>query len=88
MEVDDFVEPEIAVTAAVTAALFSPKVRGLLRKGLVRGLAGAMIVGDTVTSFTRSVGQGIQEAGASNPKAAQGVQAESQAPAGEMGGQS
>jgi hypothetical protein len=94
MAFDDYMEPEIAVTAAVTAAIFSPRVRRLLRKGLVYGLAGAMIVGDTVTSFTRSVGQGIQEAGTSTTQAPQGEQQqqaqspENQTPAGEMEGHS
>lgn len=71
MALDDYVEPEIAVTAVVTAAVFSPQVRGLLRRGLVYGLAGAMIVGDTVASFAKSVGQGVQQTGATAAQAAQ-----------------
>jgi hypothetical protein len=71
MALDDYMEPEVAVTAVVTAAIFSPQIRGLLRRGLVYGLAGAMIVGDTVTSFAKSVGEGVQQAGASAAQAAQ-----------------
>jgi hypothetical protein len=86
MALDDYMEPEIAVTAAVTAAIFSPQARRLLRKGLVYGLAGAMIAGDTITSFTRSVGKGIQTA-QGEPQEPQAQQPENQPPPGEMGGQ-
>jgi UPF0716 family protein affecting phage T7 exclusion len=86
MALDDYMEPEIAVTAAVTAVIFSPQVRGLLRKGLVYGLAGAMIAGDTITSFTRSIGQGVQAAQGEQQQP-QAQQPENQTPPGEMGGQ-
>jgi hypothetical protein len=64
MDLDDYLQPEVAVTAAVAAAVFSPRVRGLLRRGVVYGLAGALRAGDAVTSFSRSIGRGMQEAGA------------------------
>lgn len=63
MDFEDFVEPEIAVTAAVAAAIFSPKARKVIRKGAVYGMAGVLAAGDMVTSFARSVGQGVQQAG-------------------------
>ncbi len=63
MEIEDFVEPEIAVTAALTAALFSPRARKVMRKGLVYGMAGILAAGDVVTSFAKSVSQGVQQAG-------------------------
>lgn len=65
MEPGDFVEPEIAVTAAVTAAILSPRARKVMRKGLVYGMAGILVASDTVTSFAKSVGQGVQHASAS-----------------------
>lgn len=65
MALEDYMEPEVAVTAAVAAAVFSPKVRGVIRRGLVYGMAGVLIAGDAISSFARSVGQGMQEAGAS-----------------------
>lgn len=71
MALDDYLEPEIAVTAAVTAAIFSPPVRKLLRRGAVYGIAGVMIAGDKITSFARNVGQGFREAGASVEHATQ-----------------
>lgn len=71
MEFEDFVEPEIAVTAAVAAAVFSPRARKVIRKGLVYGMAGAIAAGDMVTSFARSIGQGVQQVSGA---AAQAVQ--------------
>ena len=64
MDFDDYLQPEVAVTAAVTAVVFSPGARKLLRRGVVYGLAGALMAGDAITSFSRSIGRGVQEAGA------------------------
>lgn len=63
MEFEDFVEPEVAVTAAVAAAVFSPRARKVMRKGLVYGMAGLLATGDAVTAFTRNIGRGMQQAG-------------------------
>lgn len=71
MEFEDFVEPEIAVTAAVAAAVFSPRARKVIRKGLVYGMAGALAAGDVVTSFARSIGRGVQQAGGTAVQAMQ-----------------
>jgi Sec-independent protein translocase protein TatA len=73
MALEDYLEPEVAVTAVVTAAVFSPKVRGWIRRGLVYGTAGVLIAGDALTSFARSVGQGVQQAGAAAANATQNV---------------
>jgi hypothetical protein len=73
MDPEDFLEPEVAVTAAVTAAIFSPTVRRWIRRALVYGTAGVLIAGDAVTSFARNVGQGVQQAGAATVKATQNV---------------
>ena len=62
MAVDDYLESEVAVAAAATAALFSPQVRGVLRKGLVYGTAGVMTVGDGVASVAKGAGRGVQRA--------------------------
>ncbi|GHO85806.1 hypothetical protein [Dictyobacter formicarum] len=61
MEPADFVEPEIAVTAAITAAICSPRARKVMRKGLVYGMAGILTAGDVVTTFARSVRQGVRQ---------------------------
>lgn len=58
---DDGGEAKVAAAVAVTAVLFSPRVRGLLRRGAVHGLAGVLTAGDALASFARGVSRGIQE---------------------------
>src|SRR5919107_2661988 len=65
MDLEDFVESEVAVAVAATAAVLSPRVRGVLRSGAVYGLAGALIAGDAVASVARGAGRGAQQAAAS-----------------------
>jgi hypothetical protein len=55
MSLDDLLEPEVVVAVGVTAALMSPPVRRVLRKGAVYGLAGVMIVGDKIAAMARGV---------------------------------
>jgi hypothetical protein len=78
MAVDDYLEPEVAVTAAVTAVIFSPQGRKILRKGAVYGLAGLLVAGDALSSLGRSIGQGLQRAGASASEMARPTSAPSQ----------
>ena len=54
---------EVRVSAAVTltAALFSPRMRGMLRRGTVQGLAGVLTASDAITEFARGVSRGMQE---------------------------
>jgi hypothetical protein len=73
MALEDYLEPEVAVTAVVAAAVFSPKARSWIRRGLVYGTAGVLIAGDALTSLARNVGQGVQQAGAVATNAAQNV---------------
>jgi hypothetical protein len=54
MALDDFMEGEVAIAAGLTAALFSPRVRGVLRRGAVMGLAGVMTAGDAVIGAAKS----------------------------------
>ena len=58
---DDGGEAKVAAAVAMTAALFSPRVRGLLRRGAVHGLAGVLTAGDAIAAFARGVSRGIQE---------------------------
>ncbi|WP_207229383.1 hypothetical protein [Ktedonosporobacter rubrisoli] len=75
MEPEDFLEPEVAVTAAVVAAVFSPRIRKVIRRGLVYGTAGVLIAGDAVTSFAKNIGEGAKQATTSVAQATQeGVQ--------------
>jgi hypothetical protein len=62
MDFEDLLEPEVAIGAAVAAAIFSPRVRGLLRKGAVYGLAGALVAGDAVTTAAKGVGTNMRQA--------------------------
>jgi len=62
MALDDYVESEVAIAVAATAAIFSPRVRGVLRQGAVYGVAGLLVVGDAVGSFARGIGRGAQNA--------------------------
>lgn len=65
MGLDDFVESEVAVAVAATAAVLSPRVRRLARSGAVYGLAGALIAADAVSAAARGFGQGAQQGGGS-----------------------
>jgi hypothetical protein len=71
MALDDFMQTEVAVAAAATAAVCSPRVRGMLRRGAVLGLAGALMAGDALATFTRGVARGAQQTAASTATAVQ-----------------
>jgi hypothetical protein len=58
------IERELLAVVGATAVAISPKARGVARKGMVYGLAGALTVGDVVSSAARGAARG----------AAQGVQ--------------
>ena len=62
MAVDDYLDGEVAVVAAATAAVFSPQVRGAMRKGLVYGTAGVMTAGDAAVSAAKGAGNAVQRA--------------------------
>jgi hypothetical protein len=59
MAVDDLFESEVALTAAATAALLSPEVRHVLRRGVVYGLAGAITAGESTAAVARGVGRRV-----------------------------
>jgi hypothetical protein len=62
MAVEDFLESEVAVAVAVTAAVLSPRVRGVLRRGLVYGVAGVLKAGDALSSAVQSAAAIAQQA--------------------------
>jgi hypothetical protein len=64
MALDDYLEPEVAIAVAVTAAVASPPVRKVLRRGLVYGLAGLLVAGDKVTAAAREVAKSAQQTAA------------------------
>lgn len=58
MDPEDFLSPEVGITAAVVAAVASPRVRKAIRRGAVVGIAGALMAGDAAVAFARGLGQG------------------------------
>ena len=73
MDLEDFANSEVAVAVAATAAVLSPRVRGVLRRGAVYGLAGGLIAGSAVASAARGVGHGAQQATSSAGGVFQGI---------------
>ena len=59
MALDEYLESEVAVAVALTAAALSPRVRGILRRGAVYGVAGALKATDVVTAAARGVAHGV-----------------------------
>jgi hypothetical protein len=78
MGVEDFIDAEVGVAVAATAALLSPRARKVVRRGAVYGLAGALKASDAVGSAARGVANGLRhdeapaDAGAPATKAAAG----------------
>jgi len=62
VELDDFIEPEVGVAVAVTAALVSPPVRRVVRKGAVYGLAGLLMARDKIAGLASGLRQRAQAA--------------------------
>ena len=77
MALEDYMEPEVGVAVAVTAAVASPQVRHVLRRGAVYGLAGLLMAGDAVSMLAQGVKRGIQKA---VPEAAEPAVPEASAP--------
>jgi hypothetical protein len=65
MALDDYMEPEVAIAVAVTAAVASPPVRKVMRKGAVYGLAGLLMLGDRLSAMSRTIVQTAQQTAAS-----------------------
>ena len=71
MALEDYMESEVAIAVAATAAIFSPPVRRVLRRGAVYGLAGLMMAGDAIATAARGVATGAQQAATSAANAVQ-----------------
>ena len=56
MAIDDYLESEVGIAVAATAALLSPRARHALRRGLVFGVAGALSAGEALASTSRRLG--------------------------------
>jgi hypothetical protein len=59
MALEDYLESEVAVAVAATAAALSPGFRRVLRRGAVYGVAGALKATDLVTAAVRGVSHGV-----------------------------
>jgi hypothetical protein len=59
-DLDEVVEPRLALAVAAAGVIFSPKVRSVLRRGAVVALTGALLASDTVSAFRRGVARGLQ----------------------------
>jgi hypothetical protein len=78
MGLEDYVESPVAVAVAATAVVLSPRVRSVLRKGAIYGVAGAMKAAEAVTSAARDVAGEARETagedGAAAPSPRRGAQ--------------
>ncbi len=79
MALEDYLESEVVVAVAATAAVLSPRVRGVLRRGAVYGLAGVLRAGDAISSAAPTVSQGAQQAAASAASTVQDVAGQARA---------
>jgi hypothetical protein len=59
MALEDYLESEVAIAVAATAAALSPGFRRVLRRGAVYGVAGALKATDVVTAAARGVAHGV-----------------------------
>ena len=70
MALEEYLESEVVVAVAATAVALSPRARRILRRGVVYGLAGALMAGDAIASFGRATARGAREATATMPAVA------------------
>jgi hypothetical protein len=63
MALDDYLDSEVAVAVAATAIALSPRVRRVLRRGAVYGVAGVLKATDVATAAARGVASGASAAG-------------------------
>ena len=63
--------PVVIATVLAAAVRPVPNRRGVLRRGAVLGLAGALMAGDTLATFTHGVARGAQQTAASTATAVQ-----------------
>ena len=63
MALDDYLDSEVAIAVAATAVALSPRVRRMVRRGAVYGVAGALKATDVVTAAARGVASGVRSQG-------------------------
>ena len=62
MAMEDWMDSEVAVAVAATAAVLSPRFRRVLRRGAVYGVAGVLKATDVATATARGVARGASSA--------------------------
>lgn len=60
MGVEDYLETPVGVAVAATAVVLSPRVRNVVRRGLVYGVAGAMRAADAASNVAKNVAREAQ----------------------------
>lgn len=60
MPLENFAEPEVAVAAVVVGTAASPKLRNVVRRSAVYGLAGALIAYDKTAAVAQGLFKGIR----------------------------
>jgi hypothetical protein len=61
MPLENYAEPEVAVTAVVVGAAASPSLRHVVRRSLIYGLAGTLIAYDRSAAAVRGVFHGVRK---------------------------
>ncbi len=54
MAVEDYLDSHVAVAVAPTAAVFSPRARKMLRRGVVYGVTGVLMASDAISAAARN----------------------------------
>jgi hypothetical protein len=60
MPLESFAEPEVAVAAVVVGTVASPKLRNVVRRSAVYGLAGALIAFDKTAAVAQGLVKGVR----------------------------
>jgi len=66
MAVEDYLDSHVGVAVAATAAILSPRVRKVLRRGAVYGLTGVLMAGDAISGVARDAKATTATRGASD----------------------
>jgi hypothetical protein len=60
MPLQNFAEPEVAVAAVVVGTVASPKLRNIVRRGAVYGIAGALMAYDRTAAVAQGLVKGVR----------------------------
>ena len=57
--VDDYLDAHVAIAVAATAAVFSPRARKMLRRGVVYGVTGVLMASDALSAAAGNAKAGL-----------------------------